>query len=107
MRGNRMGEYPTRPPPKVDPRTGGCAIVQCLNPLPGPPAADRILLVRLGAVGDVVRTLPAASAIRAAYAGAHLAWLVERPSASLLRAQPWLDEVIEFPREAIRDGLRG
>jgi heptosyltransferase-1 len=63
-------------------------------------------VVRLGAVGDVVRTLPAASALRAAYPGSHLAWLVERASASLLRAQPWLDEVIEFPREELRDALR-
>jgi ADP-heptose:LPS heptosyltransferase len=32
--------------------------------------------------------------------------LVERASASLLRAQPWLDEVIEFPREELREALR-
>jgi 3-deoxy-D-manno-octulosonic-acid transferase/heptosyltransferase-1 len=63
-------------------------------------------VIRLGAVGDVVRTLPAVSALRAAYPGSHLAWLVERASASLLRAQPWLDEVIEFPREELRDALR-
>jgi ADP-heptose:LPS heptosyltransferase len=77
-----------------------------LNPLAGPPGADRILVVRLGAVGDVVRTLPAASALRAAYPGSQLAWLVERPSASLLRAQPWIDEVLEFPREELREALR-
>jgi ADP-heptose:LPS heptosyltransferase len=64
-------------------------------------------VIRLGAVGDVVRTLPAASALRAAYPGSHLAWLVERPSASLLRAQPWIDEVIEFPRAALRAALGG
>jgi len=63
-------------------------------------------VVRLGAVGDVVRTLPAASALRAAYPGSQLAWLVERPSASLLRAQPWIDEVLEFPREELREALR-
>lgn len=55
-------------------------------------------MIRLGAVGDVVRTLPAASRIRAAYPGAHLAWLVEPGSADLLRAQSWIDEVIEVPR---------
>jgi heptosyltransferase I len=113
-----MGEYPTRPPPDFDPpvraldivhdspRLRGTPILRCLNPLPGAPEADRILVVRLGAVGDVVRTLPAASALRAAYPGSHLAWLVERASSSLLRAQPWLDEVIEFPREELRDALR-
>jgi len=49
-------------------------------------------------VGDVVRTLPAAAALRRAYPGAHLAWLVETASADLLASQPWLDEVIVFPR---------
>lgn len=71
-----------------------------------PPAAERILVLRLGAMGDVVRTLPAASLLRRAYPGAHLAWLVEPPSASLLTAQPWLDEVLVFPRPALRESLR-
>ena len=55
----------------------------------------------------MVRTLPAASALRRAWPGAHLAWLVEAPGASLLRAQPWLDEVLVFPRPELRDALRG
>ena len=64
-------------------------------------------MIRLGAVGDVVRTLPAASAIRAAYPGAHIAWLVERSSAGVLQTQHWIDEVVVFPREALRASLRG
>ena len=64
-------------------------------------------MIRLGAVGDVVRTLPAASALRAAFAGAQLCWLVEPASASLLRGQPWLDEVLVFPRAELRAALRG
>jgi len=56
-------------------------------------------------MGDVVRTLPAASALRVAYPDAHLAWLVEPASASLLAGQPWLDEVIVFPREVLRRSL--
>jgi ADP-heptose:LPS heptosyltransferase len=64
-------------------------------------------VIRLGAVGDVVRTLPAAQALRRAYPGSHLAWLVEPASASALANQPWLDEVIVFPREALRAALRG
>jgi ADP-heptose:LPS heptosyltransferase len=63
-------------------------------------------VIRLGALGDVVRTLPAASALRAAYPGSQLAWLVEPASASLLRGQPWLDEVLVFPREELRAALR-
>jgi ADP-heptose:LPS heptosyltransferase len=62
--------------------------------------------VRLGAVGDVVRTLPAASALRHAWPDARLAWLVEPPSASVVRAQPWVDEVIVFPRPRLSHALR-
>jgi ADP-heptose:LPS heptosyltransferase len=57
--------------------------------------------VRLGAIGDVVRTLPAVSALRAGYAGAHLTWLVEPASRSALDGQPWIDEVLVFPRDEV------
>jgi ADP-heptose:LPS heptosyltransferase len=62
--------------------------------------------VRLGALGDVVRTLPAASALRAAYPGAHVAWLVEPASRSAVEGQPWVDEVIVFPRADLVQALR-
>jgi ADP-heptose:LPS heptosyltransferase len=63
-------------------------------------------VVRLGAVGDVARTLPAVSVLRTACPGAHLAWLVEPGAASLLAGQPWIDEVIVFPRPAFPGALR-
>ncbi len=80
-------------------------IAGCTNPLPHPPEAERILVIRLGAVGDVVRTLPAVATLRGAYPYAQLSWLVEPPSASLLRTQPWIDEVIVFPRPEISAAL--
>ncbi len=73
-----------------------------------PPAADRVLILRLGAMGDVIRTLPAVAALRAAYPGAHLTWLVEPPSAGVVTASGLVDEVLIFPRprlvEAMREG---
>jgi heptosyltransferase I len=81
------------------------AISTCTNPLASLPRAERILVIRLGAVGDVVRTLPAAAGVRATWPHAHLAWLVEPASASLLAGQPWLDEVIVFPRGALAGAL--
>jgi len=62
--------------------------------------------VRLGAIGDVVRTLPAASALRAAFAGSHLAWLVEPAAQSALEGQPWVDEILVFPRDEIEASAR-
>jgi heptosyltransferase-1 len=82
------------------------ALAICANPLAAPPPADRILVVRLGALGDVVRTLPAASALRAAYPGAHVAWLVEPASRGAVDGQPWVDEVLVFPRSELSDDLR-
>lgn len=96
---------PTAPPARDSPPPRS-AIVRCLNPLSAPPAAERVLLIRLGAVGDVVRTLPAASALRAALPRAQLAWLVEPPSATLVASQPWVDETIVFPRPELAAALR-
>jgi len=71
-----------------------------------PPAADRILILRLGAMGDVVRTLPAVAALRAVYPGAHLSWVVEPPSAGVVSASGLVDEVIVFPRPRLMEALR-
>jgi len=73
----------------------------CINPLSEPPHAERILVIRLGAMGDVVRTLPAFAELRSRYPHARVAWLVERRAENALREQPGLDEVILFPREEL------
>lgn len=70
-----------------------------------PPSVERVLVIRLGALGDVIRTLPAVSALRAALPGAHLTWLVEPASAGAVAGQPWIDEVLVFPRSAIVTAL--
>ncbi len=77
-----------------------------MNPLKAPPLAQRILVLRLGALGDVVRTLPAVSALRAGYPNAHITWLVEPSSATALSHQPWIDEVLAFPRPLLSGALR-
>lgn len=58
-------------------------------------------MIRLSAVGDVVRTLPALTCLRRAYPSAHIAWAVEEPSRDLLEDQPDLDETIVFPRKKL------
>ncbi len=47
---------------------------------------ERILIVRLGAMGDVIHTLPAAQALRQAFPKAHIGWLIEERWAELLCA---------------------
>lgn len=58
---------------------------------------DRILIVRLSSIGDVVFTLPVLGALRARFPGAYIAWLCEDPAATLLDGHPALDEVIRVP----------
>lgn len=58
---------------------------------------SKILIIRLGAIGDVVHTLPALAALRHAMPEAHLAWAVERGGAAkILHGNPYLDELIEL-----------
>jgi heptosyltransferase I len=39
---------------------------------------DRFLVVRLTALGDILHTLPAVAALRAAHKNARIDWVVER-----------------------------
>ncbi|MDQ3012471.1 MAG: glycosyltransferase family 9 protein [Acidobacteriota bacterium] len=67
---------------------------------------QRILIVRLGAIGDVVHTLPALSALRRGMPAAHLAWVVERGGAAkLLSGNPSLDDLIELDLRGWRKSL--
>ncbi|MCI0547191.1 MAG: glycosyltransferase family 9 protein [Candidatus Rokubacteria bacterium] len=59
------------------------------------PAPARIGLVKLSSLGDVIHALPLARALRRARPGSHLAWIVERREAAILRGHPDLDAVIE------------
>lgn len=64
---------------------------------------ERILLVRLSHLGDVVHALPVFHALRAAYPRARIAWAVQREFASLLEGLPGLERVVTFDR---RGGAR-
>jgi len=61
-----------------------------------------ILFVKLGAIGDIVHTLPALSAVRNAMPDAHISWAAERRSAEILRGNPSIDELIEIDTKSIR-----
>jgi heptosyltransferase-1 len=58
----------------------------------------RILIVRLSAIGDVVMASPLAQALKTSYEDSHVTWLVEETSAEVLRGNPYVDEVLVWPR---------
>ncbi len=53
----------------------------------------RILVIRLGALGDFVQSFGPFAAIRAHHPGAHITLLTTPPFADLARRSPWFDEV--------------
>jgi heptosyltransferase I len=65
----------------------------------------RILIVKLGSIGDIVHTLPSLAALRHALPHAEISWVVERPAAEILRDNPFLDRLIEVDTKALRRGL--
>jgi len=69
-------------------------------------AYARILILRLSAVGDVLRTLPAVMALREYFPSSHIAWVVEEPSKTLLESQPEIDQVIMLPRKRWTKGMK-
>ncbi len=62
---------------------------------------ERVLFIRLSALGDVVMTLPALSALRAARPELAVDWVVEDRCADLLRLVEGIDRLIVFPRQAL------
>ncbi len=78
----------------------------CANPLERPPRAERILVIRLGALGDVARTMPAVARLAKIYPRARLTWLVEPAARPLVALGSQVDEVLVFPRDRFVRALR-
>ena len=64
----------------------------------------RILVIRLTAIGDVVLTLPAVSALRQNFPAAKITFLTTKENATLLRGFRDADETIVIDRAAFRSG---
>ena len=62
----------------------------------------RILIVKLGSIGDIVHTLPALAAMRRALPRAEISWVVERRAAEILRDNQILDSLIEVDTKELR-----
>src|SRR5260370_19648411 len=65
----------------------------------------RVLVVKLGSIGDIVHTLPALAALRAGMPQSEISWVVERGAAEILRDNPFLDRLIVVDTKALRRGL--
>jgi ADP-heptose:LPS heptosyltransferase len=54
----------------------------------------KILVIKHGALGDIILAFPAFAAIRAAHADSQIALLTTAPFAAFMKASPWFDEVM-------------
>ena len=57
-------------------------------------------MVRLGAMGDIIHTLPAAVALKRGYPEIRLSWIVESKWAPLLEGNPFVDELLLLRRNS-------
>jgi heptosyltransferase I len=64
--------------------------------------APRILIVKLTAIGDVIHAMPVASALRARFPKAYIAWLAEGRAGDLLAGHRAIDRRIVVPRRWLK-----
>lgn len=62
---------------------------------------QRILVIKLSSLGDVVHALPVGLALRQSYPQAHIAWLTEEEGCALLEKQPFLNQILCFRKKEI------
>lgn len=66
-------------------------------------AEERFLILRMGALGDIVHTLPAVAALRESFPRAEIDWLVDRKWSPILDGNPDVNRVIPIDRSSARN----
>jgi lipopolysaccharide heptosyltransferase I len=68
---------------------------------------DRILIIRLSSLGDIIHTLPAFAALRRSFPEAKIRWAVEERGRQILELVPGLDEIAVIDKKRWRRSVRG
>jgi len=71
-----------------------------------PAKARRFLVVRLGAIGDCLRVLPAVARLKRERPDAETGWAVEHWVAPVLKGHPLIDRLHVLDRRELKGGLR-
>ena len=66
------------------------------------PMEERILLIKLDAMGDVIRTTPLAEGIKKRYINSQLTWLVAESGYPFIKNNPFVDRVFIYNQENIQ-----
>jgi heptosyltransferase-1 len=59
----------------------------------------RILIIRLGSMGDIIHSLPGAASLRHSFPGARVTWVVEPQWVPLLESNGFVDRIVIFRRD--------
>src|SRR5207237_4976602 len=59
---------------------------------------SRILVVRLGAMGDVIHALPAVASLKHSFPHSRLTWVIRPRWMPVLEGNPFVDELIPYER---------
>ncbi len=57
----------------------------------------KILVIKLGAKGDVIRTLPSLIAIKEKYSDSEISWITKPPSREILEMSPYINKILTIP----------
>lgn len=64
-------------------------------------AGPRILVVRSGAMGDVLHALPAVATLKHSFPGSRISWAIDPRWAALLAGNPFVDRIIPLERHTL------
>lgn len=66
------------------------------------PISKKILIIKLGAIGDVLRTTPILKTLKEKYGkNIHISWLVKEESKDLLKNNPLIDRILTYSLDSI------
>lgn len=63
------------------------------------PMGKRILIIKLGATGDVLRTTPILKPLKEKYQPSHITWVVDEGPAEILKGNPLIDRLLVLNTE--------
>lgn len=66
------------------------------------PYSERILIIKLDAIGDVIRTTPIAEGIKKKYPNAELCWITKQECKFFLENNPYINRIYTYTEENIR-----
>lgn len=66
---------------------------------------ERVAIVKLSSIGDVVHALPVSAALKRSFPHLQIAWITEERCAEIVTGNPYLHEVIVIPNKAWRRGI--